>query len=239
MRVVESFVAALGFLTRVPVRAADPARGAALFPVIGAGVGAVTGGIAYGLAQVLPALAAAGIALAGGALLTGALHLDGLADTADALGTRTRDRALEIMRDHATGAYGTTAIALDLLVKASALSVLAGGRAVIVYAIAAGALSRGVPVLLALALRSVRGDGAGAAFRVEPTAALLAALISIGIAFASGVRHGAVLVIVAACVALILAGWYRRWLGGGTGDTLGAATELTETAVLVAAAAFA
>src|ERR1700730_3975956 len=95
MPVVESLVAAVGFLTRVPVRATDPARGAALFPVIGAGIGAVTGGTTYGLAQFLPALAAAGIALAIGALLTGALHLDGLADTADALGARTRDRALE------------------------------------------------------------------------------------------------------------------------------------------------
>jgi adenosylcobinamide-GDP ribazoletransferase len=238
MPVVESFAAAIGFLTRVPVRAADPARGAALFPVVGAGIGAVTGGTAYGLAQFLPALAAAGIALAVGALLTGALHLDGLADTADALGARTRDSALEIMRDHATGAYGTAAIALDLLVKASALAVLAGDRAIIVYAIAAGALSRSVPVVLALASRSVREDGAGAAFRVTPAAAFLAALIAIGVAFAVGVLHGAVLILVAACVALVLGGWYRRWLGGVTGDTLGAATELAETAVLVAAASF-
>jgi adenosylcobinamide-GDP ribazoletransferase len=238
MPVVESFVAALGFLTRVPVRAANPARGAALFPIVGAGVGAVVGGAAYGLAQFLPSLAAAGIALAVGALLTGALHLDGLADTADALGARSRDRALEIMRDHATGAYGTAAITLDLLVKASALAVLAGDRAVIMYAIAAGALSRAVPVLLALALRSVRADGAGAGFRVAPSAALVAALIAIGVAFASGILHGAVLAVVAACVALVLGSWYRRWLGGVTGDTLGAATELAETAVLVAAAAF-
>ena len=237
-------VAALAFLTRIPVArlmtldGADVARGAALFPAVGAGIGAAIGGTAYGLARVLPALPAAGIALAVGALLTGALHLDGLADTADALGARTRDRALEIMRDHATGAYGTAALALDLLVKASALAVLDGDRAVVVYAIAAGALSRAVPVLLGSMLASVREDGAGAAFRVTPTGAVIAALIAIAVTFATGVLHGAVLVAVAAGVAVMLGGWYRRWLGGGTGDTLGAAAELTETAVLVAAAAF-
>src|SRR6266446_2176938 len=171
-------LAAVAFLTRVPVArlviidGADVARGAALFPAVGAGIGAAVGGTAYGLARVLPALPAAGIALGVGVLLTGALHLDGLADTADALGARTRDRALEIMREHAIGAYGATAIALDLVVKASALAVLAEGRGVIVYAIAAGSLSRAVPVLLGLALPSVRQDGAGAAFRVARAAAL-------------------------------------------------------------------
>src|SRR4249919_1223005 len=166
-------VAAVAFLTRVPVArlvaldGADVARGAALFPLVGAAIGAAVGGTAYGFARVVPPLVAAGIALAVGALLTGALHLDGLADTADALGASSHDRALEIMRDHATGAYGATAIALDLLVKGSALGGLAGQRAVIAYAIAAGALSRAVPVALGYALASVREDGAGAAFRVS------------------------------------------------------------------------
>jgi len=82
-----------------------------------------------------------------------------------------------------------------------------------------------------------REDGAGAAFRVAPAAALVAALIAIGFALTTGGRHGAVLVAVAAGVTVILGAWYRRWLGGGTGDTLGAAAELAETAVLVAAAA--
>jgi adenosylcobinamide-GDP ribazoletransferase len=84
----------------------------------------------------------------------------------------------------------------------------------------------------------VRRDGAGAAFRVAPTGALIAASIGAAVAFATGVRHGAVLLAVAAVVVVALGGWLRRWLGGVTGDTLGAAAELTETAVLVAAAAF-
>src|SRR5581483_6204617 len=126
MRAARAALAAVAFLTRVPVGrvveldGADVARGAALFPLVGA--------TAFGLARVVPSLAAAGIALAVGALLTGALHLDGLADTADSLGAHTRERALEIMRDHAIGAYGAAAVALDLLVKAAALAALAGDR---------------------------------------------------------------------------------------------------------------
>jgi adenosylcobinamide-GDP ribazoletransferase len=238
MQAARALLSAIAFLTRIPVHGGDVASGVPFFPLVGAAIGAAVGGTAYGLAQVLPALAAAGIALAVGALLTGALHLDGLADTADALGATSRDSALTIMRDHATGAYGGTALVLDLLVKAAALAALAGHRGVVVYAIAAGALSRAVPVLLGLALASVRGDGAGAAFRVSRSAALVATLSAVGIALATGLRHGALLIAVAACVSFVLGAWYRSWLGGGTGDTLGAAAELTETAVLVAAAAF-
>ncbi len=234
--------AAVAFLTRIPVarRVAldgdDVARGAVLFPVVGAGIGAVVGGAAFGLAQVLPAFVAAGIALALGAVLTGALHLDGLADTADALGAP--GRALEAMRDHATGAYGTAALVLDLLVKAGALAALAPhGRTVVVDALAAGALARTVPVALAASLPSVREDGAGAVFRVGPLRAAAACAIGAALAFAAGVPDAFVLVAVAAAVAAGLGAFYRRWLGGATGDMLGAAAELTETAVLVAAAA--
>src|SRR5688572_4574215 len=81
--------AAVAFLTRVPVERAvelgpeDVARAAPLFPLVGAAVGGVAGLAALGLAEVAPPLAAAGVALGVAALLTGALHLDALADTAD------------------------------------------------------------------------------------------------------------------------------------------------------------
>jgi adenosylcobinamide-GDP ribazoletransferase len=236
MRAVRALLAAIAFLTRIPVGAAafDVDSGAALFPVVGAGLGAAVGGTAYGLARILPPLAAAGIALAVGALLTGALHLDGLADTADAFGAHSRDGALAIMRDHAIGTYGAVALVLDLLVKTAALAALAGRSRVVLEALAAGALSRAVPVVLGFALPSVRAEGAGAVFRVAPAAAIVAVLLAAALA----VPAEPLLIPVAAVVALVLGLWFRRWLGGGTGDTLGAATELAETAVLAAAAGF-
>jgi adenosylcobinamide-GDP ribazoletransferase len=232
-----SALAAVAFLTRIPVgrRSYEVGAGAALFPVVGAAVGAAVGGVAYGLAQELPALVAAGIALLLGALLTGALHLDGLADTADALGARSRERALAIMRDHAIGTYGVAALALDLLVKAAALASLCGRGRVVLEALAAGALSRAVPVVLALALAPVRADGAGAAFRVTPVAAIVAVVLAAALA----IPANALLIAVAVAVTVVIGAWLYRWLGGRTGDTLGAAVELAETAVLVAAAGLA
>src|SRR4029077_15450586 len=128
MRAVRAAAGAVAFLTRLPVGrlvvldGADVARGAPAFPLVGAGVGALAAGVAVGLAHVLPALAAAGVGLAFGAGgaggvppapacvgrafaagVTGAMPLDALADTADAL-TAHGDRALAIMRDHAIGA---------------------------------------------------------------------------------------------------------------------------------------
>jgi adenosylcobinamide-GDP ribazoletransferase len=238
-------LAAVTFLTRLPVGGAvrldagDLARGAVFFPLVGAGTGAAVGGAAFGLARVLPALAAGGLALALGAVLTGALHLDGLADTADALGGGTREAALAIMRDHRIGAYGASALALDLIVKAASLAALAPHARVVVYALAAGALSRAVPVVLAAVLPGARDDGLAASFRVSTSRAAAAVAVAIALSFATGLRDGPVLVDVGAFVAAGLGVAFRRRFGGVTGDLLGAATELVETAVLVAAAGLA
>src|SRR4051794_32241388 len=92
---------ALTFLTRVPlpqiiaVGGEDVARGSVLFPLVGAGVGALGGVVALLAAHVLPAFTAAALACTVTVLLTGALHVDALADTADAAGTSTPERALE------------------------------------------------------------------------------------------------------------------------------------------------
>src|SRR5262249_43919155 len=136
-------VAAVTFLTRVPVGrrvavdAADVARGAGLFPGVGAARGAVAGAAAAGAGGPPPPRVAGGLAVGVAALLTGALHLDGLADTADALGARTRERALEIMRDPRIGTFGVVALAVVLLVEADAAGSLAAtGDAVAAFATA-------------------------------------------------------------------------------------------------------
>jgi adenosylcobinamide-GDP ribazoletransferase len=237
--------AALAFLTRVPVGrrlrldGGDVARAGPAFPLIGAGLGAVVGGIAAILAAPLSPLMAAGLALAVGTLLTGALHLDALADTADALGAGSRQRALEVMRDHAVGAYGAVAIALDLLLKAAALAALARDDHVLAFAIAAGALSRALPVPLAAALPHAR-PGEGLALSLTGTAsarAVAAAAIAASIAGLAAGLDGLVLAVCAAIVAVSLGVGFGRWLGGVTGDALGAAVELGETAVLIVAVA--
>lgn len=237
--------AALAFLTRIPVGrwlaldGGDVARAGLAFPLIGALLGAVVGGIAAALARPLSPLLAAALALTAGAVLTGALHLDGLADTADALGARSRERALEIMRDHAIGAYGAVAIVLDLLVKAGALAALTRGEHVLPFAVAAGALSRSIPVPLAATLPYARpGEGAAASLtRGGRWRAVVAAAIALAIAALAAGIDGLVVAACATVLALLLYCTLRRWLGGVTGDTLGAAVELSEATVLVVAVA--
>jgi adenosylcobinamide-GDP ribazoletransferase len=234
-------VAAVCFLTRLPlgrwirVDGEDVVRAGAFFPLIGAGVGAAVGGVAYGLVHVLSGWLAAVLALAVGTALTGALHLDALADTADALGASSRQRALEIMRDHAIGSYGATALALDLLLKAGALSTLAVLGHVLRVAVVAGALSRTAPVLLAAVLpyaRTERGFGSPLT-RGSRSRATIATLLAVGIAVPLAGADGAIAAAAAAAITVVLGLCYRRWLGGVTGDTLGAAVEVTEVAVFL------
>lgn len=242
-------LAAVAFLTRIPVGrllaldGGDVARGAPFYPVVGAGVGALVGLTASQLDGLLTATIAAAIALLVGAVVTGALHLDALADCADALGGRSRAQALEIMRDHTIGAYGATALVLDLLIKGAALAALADHGHVVAAAAAAGALSRGAAVVLASVLPYARVDGTAAAIIAGSSRgrALASALIAVVLASALLVSTGATSVLVAVAAALVMTAasalWCRRWLGGVSGDTLGATTEVVETLTLVVAVA--
>ena len=242
MRGVRAAAGAIAFLTRLPVGrlvvldGADVARGAPVFPLVGAGIGAAVAGIAIGLAHVLPSLAAAALALAGGAALTGALHLDALADTADAL-TRRGEEALRVMRDHAIGAYGATALALDLVAKTAVLAALVTHGHALGAAVAAGALSRAVPLAIGAVLPPIRSEGAGASVRITTAGASAGVVVAAATAFAAGPVHGPELIVAAAVVAGAAILFYRHWLGGVTGDLLGAATEVSETLGRLTAAA--
>jgi adenosylcobinamide-GDP ribazoletransferase len=243
---VRTAAAAIAFLTRVPVGirldGADVARAVPLFPLVGAGIGALTGGVAVLLHPALPSFLAAAIALAAAVVVTGALHVDALADTFDALGAGTRERALEIMRDPGIGTFGATAIVLDLLIKAGAIAVLLEEGGALAALVAAGALSRAASAPLAAVLpypRAEGGPGSVLTGLVGPVAAAAAVLVAAGIAVLVDGVNGAIAAGAAGAVVVLLALVYRRWLGGATGDCLGAATELTETMALVVAAALA
>lgn len=241
--------AAVAFLTRIPIPLAAPLDGKAVgrasifFPAVGLLIGAVQAGTAMLLLQRLPDPIVAVLVVAVGVLLTGALHLDGLADTADGLGGgRSREHALEIMRDHSVGAYGAAAIALSIALRIAALSsVTMFGAEGLRWMVLAPALGRLAPVLLGRVLpyarpggglgQAVTNGGVGNAELAGATAtALVAAALLAG-------WNGAGAVAIALAVVIVFGALCRRKLGGVTGDTLGAAVELVEAAVLVAAVA--
>jgi adenosylcobinamide-GDP ribazoletransferase len=237
-------VAAVAFLTRVPVGrmvavdARDVGRGAVLFPVVGALVGGTAGLVADLAAERLPELVAGALAVTVAALITGALHLDAVADTADALGATSRERALEIMRDHAVGAFGATALVLVCLLDAAALGALAESGDAALVGVAAGAAGRAAMLPLAFALAYARpGEGQG---RALDGVGLAATALAIGLALLLALPAGAAGLwgaAAAAGAALAVGLVARSRFGGFTGDVLGAAAKLAETAALLAAVA--
>lgn len=233
--------AAVMFLTRLPIRPqANPpddqlARAARMFPVAGLIVGLIAGCV-WGVAlQFVGSGIAAGLALATGILLTGALHEDGLADTCDGIGGgATRERALEIMRDSRIGAFGAIGLVFSIGLRWTALAVLtpwAGFAALI----AVHVIGRTMIVAALAATEYAREDGTarGVAGGVDPGEAAIAfGLMFILVCMFAGWAGFYAICLGGLAGALTIAFLVRK-LGGYTGDGLGAVEQVTEIAALV------
>ncbi|HYD98093.1 MAG TPA: adenosylcobinamide-GDP ribazoletransferase [Alphaproteobacteria bacterium] len=236
--------AAVIFLTRLPLRFegvmpdALGRRALRWFPVVGLGIGLCAAAVfALAAALGLPAGVAAVLAVMAQVWLTGALHEDGLADTADGFGGGlAAPRKLEIMRDSRLGTYGGAALFGTLALRATALAALAPVEASLAL-MAAGAVSRGLVPAVAHALPPARPDGLAARQgRPDFDTAALAALIGAAAALPLGFAALPALLL-AAAAALFVAWLADRQIGGHTGDVLGATQQAAEVAVLLAVAA--
>jgi len=243
---LDDFKTAVGFLTRLPMPHPEGAmppnflRAQRMFGVVGALIGATAGVLCLGLRHVgVPDLAAAALALGAGSILTGALHEDGLADVADGFGGG-RDVAakLEIMRDSRLGTYGALILLVSFAAKLSALAAIPDGY-LVQSLIAAHALARGVLPWMAMSVPYARKDGLAAnAGRPDAGIAAIAAVVAVAIALL-------VLPWISALGAALLAGLSglgmarlaQKQIGGQTGDVLGGAEQVAETAILVLLAA--
>lgn len=231
------FLAATQTLTRIPVQAPHGPgvlRAASrYFPAVGVLVGLVAALVFEAARNGLPAPIASVLSLAASLLLTGALHEDGLADCCDGLfGGRTRDRALEIMRDSRVGAFGVLGVFTVLSGKVLLVAAVPDAIAALV---AGHAVGRFWAVACSAALPYARPEGmAGDVAGPGWLEIGVAGTVALGAALLLGPRTGAALMLSGA-VALGFGWWARRRLGGYTGDVLGAMTVLTEVAVLLAA----
>lgn len=207
------------------------------FPVVGAGIGALVGGAWWLADQAFPPLLAGGLAVVVGLAVTGMLHVDGLADAADGLLCHAgREERLRIMRTPDVGAFGVTVVAAVLLLQMSALAVQAVS-VVMIAAVWSG--SRTAITAAPLVLSYVRDGGIASDILGPKVSALplvaLAPVVTVA-AIVEGFRGLAAVVATVAGVAVVL--WLaRRRLGGFTGDVLGAAIVVGETAGIVAGAA--
>ncbi|MBB3936654.1 adenosylcobinamide-GDP ribazoletransferase [Aureimonas phyllosphaerae] len=250
IRLVHSVLRACAFLTRLPTVPAAFAgapvalgRDAPAFPVAGILAAALPALVLLGLlAAGLAPLAAATAAVLLLVVLTGALHEDGLGDTADGIfGHADRDRALAIMKDSRIGTYGALALMGSLALRISLLAAIAelSGPHAALALLAAAAGSRGAMALLWSALPSA--DPGGLADRVgRPSGRRGAAAALVGLALSAAltlpVFGWSALALPPALAAL---GWFwlrgvlLRRLGGQTGDTLGACQQIGEIAWLL------
>ena len=237
---LDDLAGALQFLTILPLGPAerfDPRRAMRFFPVAGIVIGAIVSVFDALAALVLPLPVAAALDVALLALITGALHLDGLADTADGLlGPHDRTRVLEIMKDSRVGAMGVVAVALVLIVKTVALGAVSQHRALALILVPALARSA-MMVAMATMAYARSGGGTGRAFFHPPVRAvdLTAIALPFGVSVFLG-WHCIVIAMVFAAVTALTLRFYRRRLGGVTGDLIGALGEVMEAALWVALA---
>lgn len=247
---------AFQLMSRVPVPAAIPftpevlARSVVYYPLVGAVIGGVLSGAGWLLAPVVPPLPGAALLLTLWVALSGALHLDGLMDTADGvLSHRSRERMLEIMKDSRVGAMGVIAAVLLLLFKFSlAASLLEEGKwTAAAPLIAASCMFSRLWVTAAIAKWPFArpGEGLASLFAGVGTghfvkALLLHSAIVAAVYSLAGMTLPVLLLIfviqtvVTISVGLLLSVWLSRKLGGLTGDTYGALNEILEAVLLLA-----
>lgn len=237
---IRTLRSAMAFLTVLPVAASEGGPGERLgrayFPAIGAVVGLLSGAVFALVDAFSTPLLAALAATATLALVTGALHLDGLADSADGLfGGGDVARRLEVMRDPRLGSFGTVAIVLVLFGEVGAIASISPGKAVAGLVIA-GALSRLAMLAVITLVPYVRTSGLGVAavdsshrgfdLALGSAFAVVASLLDWPRALLA-----LCLVALTATTVVMLA---RRRLGGATGDVYGATAELCLLAALIA-----
>jgi adenosylcobinamide-GDP ribazoletransferase len=245
MKVLRPFLIALQFLTRLPVRLRNAPNEFELgysvvyYPLVGMVIGAFLGATLFAASMMhVPNLLAAAIALAVWALVTGGLHLDGLADSTDAWagGRGDRERTLTIMKDPHCGPMAVIAIVIVLLIKFAALAVLIQEGRIWQLALAP-LLGRVALPLLFLTTPYVRAGGIGAAmFARLPRKTAMTAIAFVCIAALILFRQSGLVAIEAGLAMFFLVRRsMMKVIGGTTGDTAGATVELIETVVIVAA----
>ncbi|HEX2449325.1 MAG TPA: adenosylcobinamide-GDP ribazoletransferase [Methyloceanibacter sp.] len=238
----------LAFLTRLPLvhpvsaTGADVAQASWSFPVAGAVVGGI-GALVYWLADGLnldPILSAI-LAVAATLVVTGALHEDGLADTADGFGaSASRERKLDIMRDSEIGTYGASALILSFMLRVGAVVSLADPGLAAAALIAAHAGARAtLPVFMRI-VPNARQDGLSAIAGEPPQRSALMALLLglLALLLCLGLGATFIAALLLACAIGLMAWLCVTQIGGQTGDVLGTLEQVSEMLILLVAAAW-
>jgi adenosylcobinamide-GDP ribazoletransferase len=243
IRAVTRLVNAARYLTILPIpgaRAAHhegPGAAAAWFPVVGLGIGALLALADRLMTGVFVSLLAALLIVTLWKLITGGLHLDGLADCLDGLVGRDPAHRLAIMHDSRIGAFGAMGLVLFLMLEVAAVSGIdahARGSALLL----APVVARAMPPIVARVFPAA-GSGHGASFRTDlgRAAPVIAVAFALVVALVTLGARGVVALVIATALSLAVGAFMSRRLGGISGDVHGAVIELSEVVVLLTAAA--
>jgi adenosylcobinamide-GDP ribazoletransferase len=239
-RIVTQIRLALSFLTIIPLRIesadeSDVAASMAWFPLIGLAMGLGFALEDYALSFFLGQVLRSAIIVLSMAALSGAVHLDGLADTADALGAGSnRDRALDILRDSRIGVFGAIALFFALGLKMLSLVGLSG-KPRLAALILAPTIGRWALVAVSHKMDYLRAEGAGSSMlgRGSERNLVIASLIAILAMIPFLSRKVIIMYAIAVICVILMRSFYRRWVQGITGDLIGACGEIVEVLAMV------
>ena len=239
---LRSFLLAVQFLTRIPVRLSDVredelGRASAYFPLIGTAIGAVAAVIFWAVHHVLPASTSIILILVFMTIITNALHEDGLADALDGFGGGwTKDKALSIMKDSRIGSFGALGLIFLVISKYNLMGLIEPNH-LWRWLLFAPTAARWSTLPLCLTLDYARDEGQGKAVaRKIPDFAVIFGTLTLFAASAAAGLYGALLGLAASAGVIVVTGlYYRHRVGGVTGDCLGATNQLVEVAVYLSA----
>jgi len=235
------YLIAIQFLTIIPLpfqirwEKDDLARSMSLFPLAGLTIGAILAGLNWLMAPYLARPLADALLITALAVITGALHLDGLADVCDGIAARgSRERFMEVMKDSRVGAVGVVGVVLGLLLKWQAMAGVPTDikwQALLLFPV----ITRFCQVQSIVFGRNARQDGLGSVLvsGAGKTQFVLAAVLAIASSWLLLGISGIMVLVAAMFSTVLIQAWFTARIGGITGDVIGCTSELNEILILI------
>lgn len=235
------FLAALQFLTIIPVpwqreaRENELGRSAGYFPVIGLIIGLILAGLVWLFDLILPTAVANVLLLVSMVILSGAIHLDGFADTCDGIaGHKTVEGRWQAMRDSRAGAFGIVGVVLLLLVKYVSLNSIPEASLMMTLVLMS-VVSRWTMTYAIFVYPYAHSSGLGKTFKEGTTwpRFTMATIIAVAVGAILAQLVGLAIIFVTLVITAVIAAYFKSKFSGLTGDNYGAINEISEVSVLI------